>query len=70
LGRFADFTYVGKEAESEYPGLKERNSFFASVGALPPVNTLIADALRDAESERSFSLICDSAKKGKWKIIK
>ena len=70
LGRFADFTYVGKEAESEYPGLKERNSFFASVGALPPVNTLIADALRDAESERSFSLICESAKKGKWKIIK
>ncbi len=66
LGRFADFTYVGEKAESEYPGLKERNSFFASVGALPPVNTAIADSLRDAGSERAFSLICDSEKKGKW----
>jgi len=68
LGRFADFTYVGEEAESEYPGLKERNRFFASVGTLPPVNTRIADALRDAGSGRSFSLISDSAKKGKWII--
>ncbi|MCP4312932.1 MAG: hypothetical protein GY790_16855 [Bacteroidetes bacterium] len=68
LGRFADFTYVGEEAESEYPGLKERNSFFASVGALPPVNTRIADALRDAGNAGSFSLICDSAKKGEWII--
>ena len=68
LGRFADFTYVGEEAESEYPGLKERNSFFASVGALPPVNTRIAEALRAAGNGRAYSLICDSAKNGKWII--
>lgn len=66
LGRFADFSYVGEESESEYPGVKERNSFFASVGTLPPVNARIAEALRDAGTERSFSLICDSVKKGEW----
>jgi hypothetical protein len=66
LGRFADFSYVGEKAESEYPRLKERNSFFASVGALPPVNTRIADSLRDAGTAGSFSLICESAKKGEW----
>ena len=66
MGRFADFTYLGEKAESEYPGMKERNSFFASVGALPPVNTRIADALRDAGAAKSFSLICDSANSGKW----
>jgi hypothetical protein len=32
------------------------------------VNTRIADALRDAGTGRSFSLICDSAKKGEWII--
>jgi hypothetical protein len=48
--------------------LKKRNAFFASVGALPAVDSKIASALRKAGIEKSYGLICDSAKQGNWKL--
>ncbi len=68
LGRFADFCYLGEKAENEFSSLKLRNAFFASVGTLPAVDKKIANALREAGIEKSFDIICDSAKKGNWKI--
>ena len=68
LGRFANFTYLGEKAESEFAGLKKRNAFFASVGALPAVDSKIAKALQEAGEEKSFGIICDSAKQGKWTV--
>ena len=66
LGRFAGFSYISSEAEAEFPDLKKRNAFFASVGKLPAVDTEIAGTLRDADVEKAFSVICDSVKKKKW----
>jgi len=66
FSRFAGFGYVGEEAESEFVSLKERNAFFASAGALPGINSKIANALRESGTEKSYGIICDSAKKGKW----
>jgi len=66
LGRFAGFTYVGEQAESEFAGLKKRNAFFASVGALPALDSKIANVLREAGTEKAFGIMCDSAKQGKW----
>ena len=66
LGRFADFSYLGEKAESEFTSLKKRNAFFASVGALPAVNLKIANALRETGIEKSYDKICDSAKQGNW----
>lgn len=68
LGRFADFSYTGEKAENEFVSLKKRNAFFASVGALPAVDSKIANALREAGEEKSYSIICNSAKLGNWKF--
>ena len=68
LGRFADFSYKGEKAESEYSNLNRRNKFFASVGALPAVNIQTGNVLREAGPEKSFGMICDSASKGKWMV--
>jgi hypothetical protein len=66
LGRFAEFFYTGQNAESEFGRLEKRNTFFASVGALPALDVQVGNALREAGVEKSFGLISDSAKKGKW----
>lgn len=66
LGRFADFSYTGEKAESEFHNLKKRNTFFASVGALPPVDSTLANALRNAGVEKSYTIIKDSVKQGNW----
>jgi hypothetical protein len=66
LGRFADFSYSGEMAENEFGNLKKRNEFFASVGSLPAVNVETGNALREAGFEKAYSIICDSAKQGKW----
>ncbi|WP_430813776.1 hypothetical protein [Carboxylicivirga sp. RSCT41] len=68
LARFADFTYLGEKAAQEFGSMKQRNAFFASVGALPAVQSKIANVLREAGEEKSFSIICDSAKQGEWVI--
>ncbi len=39
LKRYADYSYVGAQAVSDYPNPADRNSFFAAVGALPPIGS-------------------------------
>lgn len=67
-GRFAEFGYQSETAEQEFQGLEERNAFFASVGALPPLTTRVADALRAAGSEKTFNEINNSVRAGAWTI--
>ncbi len=68
LGRFANFSYVGQNAESDFGNPGRRNEFFASVGALPAVNVKTGNALREAGIQKSFGLISDSARMGRWVV--
>jgi len=68
-GRFADFGYLSAAAEESFQTLEKRNAFFASVGALPPVTTPVADALRAAGPEQAFTMINDAVTDGNWKGI-
>ncbi len=67
-GRFADFGYLSTAAEESFQTLEKRNAFFAAVGALPPVTTPVADALRMAGVEKAMASINDSVRAGSWKI--
>ena len=62
----SDFTFEAAEQEFRDPG--KRNAFFAAVGALPPLTTPLADALRAAGSEKAFNEINDSVRAGAWTI--
>jgi hypothetical protein len=65
LQRFAGFSYSSAETDDFFNhNLKLKNEFFASVGELPPVNKVIANKLRNAGKEQSFSVIQDALKKG------
>jgi len=66
LARFADYTYLGDKAANDFPDLKKRNMFFASVGTLPALDKSIGDILRESGEEKAFGIICESSKKGKW----
>jgi len=48
LARYADHSYLSPAALAEFPDLARRNSFFAAVGALPPLTATDAAGLRDA----------------------
>jgi len=67
LQRFAGFSYSDIDVDNHFgDDTKLKNEFFAAVGALPSVNNNIADVLRNAGKEKSFNLIQDAVKSGKW----
>ena len=67
LQRFAGFSYSSSETDDFFNhNLKYKNDFFASVGELPPANTVIANKLRNAGKEQSFTAIQDALKTGNW----
>ena len=67
LQQFAGFSYSSFETDDFFiHNLKHKNEFFVSVGELPPVNKSIANKLRNAGKERSFSVIQDALKTGNW----
>ncbi|HCE46257.1 MAG TPA: hypothetical protein DET40_22150 [Lentisphaeria bacterium] len=67
LARFADFAYLGSKAENIFgTRIADKNKFFESVGALPPVTKCIADKLRTAGEEKAYSMIYDSFRNEKW----
>ncbi len=68
LTRFADFDYCGEKASAEFNDKNDKNNFFESVGALPPLTLEIADKLRKLNNESAFNLIADSAKQTKWSL--
>lgn len=66
LLRWADFSYVDEKTVSAFPERKQRNAFFASVGALPPPAPEQIRKLNDMDSENAFSRLADAARNGKW----
>ncbi|HUV08236.1 MAG TPA: hypothetical protein VMX75_10935 [Spirochaetia bacterium] len=68
LLRYAGFSYAGKKVEAEMGRVSERNRFFGSVGALPPLSRSSAERLREAGAERAFVLIQDSVRRGRWAV--
>jgi hypothetical protein len=67
LQRFAGFSYSSNEVDAYFGNnTKAKNNFFASVGALPPITKQIADQLRNAGVEKSFSIIQNALKNKNW----
>jgi hypothetical protein len=68
LARYAGYSYAGARAAAEQKDLQARNTFFAAVGALPPVDETLDRKLTDAGAEKALSACRDSATKGQWTI--
>ena len=66
LLRFADLSLTDAKNDSIFKGKKERNAFFAAVGALPSPTRKQMDALLDEGPEKAFSTISYAAAKGSW----
>lgn len=66
--RFGDFAYVSDAAAAKFPERKARNDFFAAVGALPPVDVKVGDALRALGTEAALAAIFDSVAAKKWTV--
>ncbi len=68
LLRYADISYVGEAAASEYRDRAGRNRAFAAVGALPPPPAPVRLKLHQmGVGERAFAYLQDSAKKSEWR---
>ena len=62
LLRYADFSYVGPEADSEFRNTEEKNLFFENVGRIPPLNRSQADELLQKGPEKAFSWFAELEK--------
>lgn len=69
LARYAGFSYTGQAAAAEFSGKPAaRNTFFESVGALPPLTEAISRRLEDMGAGKALSALRDSAKAGTWRV--
>lgn len=59
LTRYAAMPYIGERAAAEFSSVKERNAFFAAVGALPPMTTDESEELLAAGPEAAYSMLRD-----------
>ena len=57
LARYANFDYCGERAAAKFSDIKERNAFFATVGALPPLTESQAQQYLAAGPDASFSIL-------------
>ncbi len=63
LTRYAATPYSGPRAAAEFRTVKERNAFYAAVGALPAVTRSRHDELLAAGPEAAFALLRDQAQR-------
>ncbi|MBI2440685.1 MAG: hypothetical protein HYV35_04860 [Lentisphaerae bacterium] len=69
LTRYADFSYVGSAAESEFGNeLRRKNAFFEAVGRLRPCTKAIAAQLSAMGPEKAFACLRDSARQSSWAV--
>ena len=66
LLRFADFSYIDNKAQNLFPERRQRNQFFAAVGALPAPDQSTLHKLQDMQPEKAFSYLNDCAAKQAW----
>lgn len=69
LSRFAHYSYVGAGAEADFEDdIAEKNRFFESVGALPPLDAGVGNRLRAMPSGSALDVIRSSADARRWTI--
>lgn len=61
LLRYAGVSYISYEAD-----IAEKNAFFESVGALPPLTAPVAARLAEMGEEKAYAAIRDAAARGAW----
>lgn len=66
LRRYADLGLVDVECRSIFRSRKERNDFFAMVGALPPPSANVRKTLLSIGHEKAFDKICAAVSKKHW----
>jgi hypothetical protein len=67
LLRYADISYVGREAAAEFGAdTAAKNAFFESVGRLAPVTEALDQRLTDMGTAKARAALRDSARKGRW----
>lgn len=54
LSRYANYAYVGEQAEKDLPDTASRNDFFEKVGALPPLTDILAEELESMGPSRAL----------------
>ena len=59
LARYADMPYCGARAAEMFSTVKERNDFYAAVGALPPLTEALAQEYLSAGPERTLRNLCE-----------
>jgi len=57
LARYANAPYTGERAAAEFSNLKERNAFYAAVGALKPITSIQAAELLAAGPDVAFEML-------------
>lgn len=62
LARYANAPYLGERAQHEFKDLKKRNAFFASVGALPPLDARGEEVLLAAGPDKAFTMFADAVR--------
>lgn len=69
LTRYANYSYCGSVAFSEYGNdTSRKNDFFESVGKLRPLSLHEAGRLQNMGGEKAFNCINDSSVTGRWRM--
>jgi len=66
LTRYAGYSYAGSAAAAEFGKVADRNAFFASVGALPPLTEEVDRQLAGADPMKALRTIREAVEKGAW----
>ncbi len=66
LCRYADLALVDTECKSLFRSRKERNDFFAAVGALPCPSATVRRTMLEIGPEKAFDKICNAISKKHW----
>lgn len=62
LSQLADMPYLGAKAAAMFKSVKERNDFFAAVGALPPMTQELFDILRADGPDKALARFAKTIK--------
>ncbi len=68
LLRYADVSYTDARTKEEFPKVKDRNDFFAAVGALPVPPAAVRQELNDNEPEKNLERIRVAVRRGTWEL--
>ncbi len=63
LARYANAPLLGDRAKAEFKTPADRNTFYAKVGALPPLDQPLAEYLCELGPDKAFALLVDEARK-------